>query len=330
MKILKLALPILIFVATLAGGLSTVQAQDPDLTDGLVAHWKLDETSDGSSSVTRNDSHGTNDLTDNNTVSSTIGLLGNAIVPIAGNNEYLFTLSMFDTAQSYSVALWHYPTADGSELVAIQSGILATIIGNRVLYTPESGSSLVWGTYSLNQWVFIVAMFDSETNTAYLSIDGTIVDSLAVTPTTQTGAFYLGRRPGRTAMYGYIDNVSIYNRTLTADEITKLYNNGNGLDYEDFPPDQTINVTVNLTPTIIVSPTFSLTPTIEISPTFNITNNVILTPTTPYTSITNPHTGNELHIQRVYTHGDIAIAVPLWFLLLLGVYWRIMIVTKGR
>ena len=42
-------------------------------TTGLVSYWALDETSG-----TRYDSHGSNDLTDNNTVGYTTGVQGNA------------------------------------------------------------------------------------------------------------------------------------------------------------------------------------------------------------------------------------------------------------
>lgn len=40
------------------------------LLTGLVSHWQLDEESDGTAPVTRVDSHGSNDLTDNNTTAS--------------------------------------------------------------------------------------------------------------------------------------------------------------------------------------------------------------------------------------------------------------------
>ncbi|MDA2917638.1 hypothetical protein MYX64_12505, partial [Nitrospinae bacterium AH_259_B05_G02_I21] len=53
------------------------------LTD-LKAHWKLNEASG-----TRSDSHGSNDLTDNNTVGQAAGKIGNAADFIRVNSEYL-------------------------------------------------------------------------------------------------------------------------------------------------------------------------------------------------------------------------------------------------
>jgi hypothetical protein len=46
------------------------------LVNGLVSYWKLDEFSDGSFSVTRRDSFGSNHLTDENTVGSAISKVG--------------------------------------------------------------------------------------------------------------------------------------------------------------------------------------------------------------------------------------------------------------
>lgn len=54
------------------------------LNDNLVAHWKLDE-----SSGTRNDSKGANHLTDNNTVTSAAGKLGDAADFESSNSERL-------------------------------------------------------------------------------------------------------------------------------------------------------------------------------------------------------------------------------------------------
>jgi len=73
-------------------------------TTGLSAWWSLDETSG-----TRNDSHGSNHLTDNNTVGYTSGVKSNAATFIAANNESLSisdnaALSMGDI--SFSVCAW--------------------------------------------------------------------------------------------------------------------------------------------------------------------------------------------------------------------------------
>ena len=60
-----------------------------DLTN-LKAFWSLNESSDGSGAVTREDLHGTNDLTDNNTVASGTGLVySNAADLEVSSGEFL-------------------------------------------------------------------------------------------------------------------------------------------------------------------------------------------------------------------------------------------------
>ena len=51
---------------------------------GLIAYWTLDEASG-----TRVDAHGNNDLSDNNTVTSTTGKVGDAAAFATANSEYL-------------------------------------------------------------------------------------------------------------------------------------------------------------------------------------------------------------------------------------------------
>ena len=64
---------------------STVQAAPTNPgTTNLEAWWKLDEESG-----TRDDAHGSNDLSDNNTVGFTAGKYSNAASFILANSEYL-------------------------------------------------------------------------------------------------------------------------------------------------------------------------------------------------------------------------------------------------
>src|SRR5207247_6557818 len=66
-------------------------------TTGLVSYWKLDDVSDGSGPVTRLDSVGSNHLTDNNTVASAPGKIGNGADFESANNEFF---SITDASQN--------------------------------------------------------------------------------------------------------------------------------------------------------------------------------------------------------------------------------------
>ena len=66
--------------------------KNSSLATGLVSYWELDEASG-----TRADAHGSNDLTDNNTVGSATGIQGDGADIERDNNEYL---SISDASQT--------------------------------------------------------------------------------------------------------------------------------------------------------------------------------------------------------------------------------------
>jgi len=92
------------------------------LIDDLVAFWELEEVSG-----TRVDAHGANDLTDNNTVASTTGKVGNCADFEASNSE---SLSIADNAalsmgvnQSFTVNCWvNMESNTNGAIVAKMSG----------------------------------------------------------------------------------------------------------------------------------------------------------------------------------------------------------------
>ena len=92
------------------------------------------------------------------------------------------------------------------------------------------------GAPSAGQWYFIVAWHDATANTINIQVNNGTVDSESHTAGIFQGTanFLLGSEEqtspafqldGRMAKWGFWD------RTLTADERTSLYNNGNGLTY---------------------------------------------------------------------------------------------------
>lgn len=84
----------------------------------------------------------------------------------------------------------------------------------------------------LDSWHFIVFWFDTSSNTAYLKVD----DNLPV-----SGAFTVALQPGtafRCAMGAVaMDELGIWERILTAQEMRHLYNGGDGMSYEEIAED---------------------------------------------------------------------------------------------
>ena len=67
--------------------------------------------------------------------------------------------------------------------------------------------------------------YDGKAKRAY--VDGQLVGELAfsATPTDSTDALYFGARGATYGFVGALDEIRLYNRALSADEITKLYTN---------------------------------------------------------------------------------------------------------
>lgn len=215
------------------------------LTDNLIAHWKLNEASG-----TRNDSHGSNHLTDNNTVASAVGKLGDAADFELDNSEYL---SIADNANlslgadsDFTWAGWVNPeslvtgaifskrtgTNEATEysLFLINTGTFRFDVGNGSTFQTRSG-----GTVTAGNWFFFVCWHSSADNKIYLQVNnGTPAESVWNGGTQDTTSeLHVGKIPNASSAYfdGLIDSLSFWKRVLTSDERTELYNSGNGLDY---------------------------------------------------------------------------------------------------
>lgn len=215
-----------------------------ELTDSLISHWKLNEASG-----TRNDSHGTNHLTDNNTVTQAAGKIGNAAQFTEANSEYLnrasnATLQTGDI--NFTLAGWVYLDTDILDMVLAEKGsggaeYLLYYSSGTGRFLFSAGGDLVtadsFGAPSTAAWIFIVAWLDTDADKLKIQINNGTVDEVDVfaPPSTDAGAFILGSFDGANLFLdGRLDSVSFWKRLLTAAERTRLYNSGNGLDYSDF------------------------------------------------------------------------------------------------
>lgn len=223
------------------------------LTDNLVSYWKLDETSG-----TRNDSHGTNHLTDNNTVLYGTGKQGNCADFERTNSEYL---SIADASQTglemttaFSTSLWM--NMESSAPVDNNMGLMSKTgrvsggwmlgyrnypSGNDNIYLEVwNGGSVTYAyTGDLNlstaTWYHIVTTFSSGTFKLYINgVDTTWTKVGSDTTATDGNAvFNLGKlsTDGASCFDGLLDEVGIWSRALSSTEVADLYNSGSGLAY---------------------------------------------------------------------------------------------------
>jgi hypothetical protein len=213
------------------------------LLDGLLAYWNLDTTS------WLDSSGGGNTLTGFNSPTVGTGLISGCLS--ISSNAYLQRNSTnfnIGTA-NITASTWINPSGYGSGGFSDFAGTVldfrATGAGNEwLLIFNSSGKLRIWqgstryqstATISLSSWTNIVVRRSSGTTSFYIngSLDGTFADSQNFTSQT----FGFGGpidQPGNASYLHYngrIDEAGVWNRALTGDEITSLYNAGAGNTY---------------------------------------------------------------------------------------------------
>lgn len=228
---------------------------------GLVSMWELEEASGA-----RADAHGTNTLTDNNTVTQATGKVGSAAQFTSANSEYL---SITDNASistgdiDWWVAAWVYPDSlTGDPTIASRwnastgnreywLGYLSTSGRYALQVSPDgtsSGNTTVSannrGAASTGAWDFVMAWHDSVNNTINIRVNhGTpdpaahstgVFDSAA---TFRLGALISGAGSLTEFWNGRMDQAAFGKSpalgiAALADEISSvLYGGGNGVTY---------------------------------------------------------------------------------------------------
>ena len=216
------------------------------LLTSLISWWSLDETSG-----TRADSHGSNTLADNNTVTYATGKQSNAAQFTSANSEYLsvsFGHGLGGGARDWSIAFWVYLdsldqqtfmfTGDGTAassndyFIGYNSGV-----SRYFLNIPSGGSynrldANNYGAPSTATWANIVCYYNNGTTELGIIVnDGTANTSTTASPNAKNASFYLGSWFASQYTNGRLDEVAFWSRLLTASEITAIYNGGNGVAY---------------------------------------------------------------------------------------------------
>jgi hypothetical protein len=222
---------------------------------GLVSHWALDEASG-----TRNDSHGTNHLTDTNTVGTAAGQIENAAHFIAANSEDLSVADnaslAFTTALSASFWLrqtdllddraflgkWTFAT-DGEWVIQSPSFVAAGGPGGITIFLAtaagDSGGGCRMDFNDVDMVAgsryHVVVVYDGSltgnANRLKVWVNGVqktlTIGSGAVPATLRNGGatLYLGRFGGSLFRYlnGDMDEVRLWNSALTPSDVATLY-----------------------------------------------------------------------------------------------------------
>ena len=217
-------------------------------------------------SGTRTDSHGSNDLTDNNTVGSGTGIQGNGADFEDSNSEY-FTAAdsaSLDITGDLSISMWINPesiTADHFLLCKgdVNSGTRDVAYwfqlylggGMRLRVSDDGtlsgGSNLTMSTTTTpvstsGSMQHIAVTYDASTQTGIFYHNGVMLTTsnsgtVGSSINNSTDALYIGAREtngsSQSEYDGIMDEVGLWSRVLTEGEIQALYNSGSGIPYED-------------------------------------------------------------------------------------------------
>jgi hyaluronoglucosaminidase len=214
------------------------------LLNNLVAYWKLNETSSTRFDSTSNN----NDLTDNNTVGSVTGKIGNAADFNGTNYLSAPNNATFSPTGHFTITAWVRPQSSGS-FAGIAGVWHFTSVNDRqwVLYL-RNDSTVAFGVsangvndftefspivLSVGTWYLLAAGWDGSN--IFLSINaGTPITTAFAGPiySGATNPFEVGAYDGGANLIdGRIDEIGLWHRALTAEEIDLLFNSGSGLTY---------------------------------------------------------------------------------------------------
>jgi len=229
---------------------------NPDLKNGLVGHWTFDGKDINTASNTAevldrsgNNNHG--DWQDHSTTTK-IGKIGQAI-KFTGNEERVSipdSSSIQTIDKDATVSMWikrdgQNDNEHGTDISALLykgpwggNNDVSTAFGvhahfNNELISVQVGTRRYFGGQSIldNIWYHVVVVVDDIASSTSIYIDG-VLDTSTTPMTTEISLdandIYISDISNRPYGFnGTIDDVRLYNRPLSAEEISRLYELGN-------------------------------------------------------------------------------------------------------
>jgi len=133
---------------------------------------------------------------------------------------------------NYSIDGWFYSTNNSSNYEAIftkltQDNFEVYIRNSQLRYFNSTDSEKLLASISLNAWTYFCITESGGTLKCYINNDSTPKSSQTVTPKfVNSGNVYIGSNQSGNYSNALIDDIRVYNKVLSADEVLQNYNAG--------------------------------------------------------------------------------------------------------
>jgi hypothetical protein len=229
---------------TITDTVNNLRIEDPS-EDGLVGYWKFDEgvgTTAKDSSGNGNDGTLTNGPLWSSTVNATTTYSNIYSLDFDGTNDYVDAGSSVDDSldTEYSLSAWIYATDLSNEPQVLLNRIAAPVLFHMSVSPAGSGAFVIRNNSSLlvdavtpdssvttNNWHHLVGVRNGNDLSIYLdgvhheTDTGSLGSGISHDSTTYIGRYSANENYNFT---GKIDEVRIYNKALTASEVSNLAN----------------------------------------------------------------------------------------------------------
>ena len=252
-------------LAVLALMLVPVGQAQADLVDGLTAHWNFNEVP--FTPVAENTAMwGTPSDLDavmqgNGSIRDYAGKFGNGFRTPGMGYADVANKVIPDGSMAFSASAWFYQNIDHAtpdqlifETVGVGDNAYPITMQLNAPANDTVQYTTVQNDYSVNSgptarpayanWHHVVQVVDINAGSADLYLDGVLQasahnDLATSAPTATTNGFHMGAPSNPVWMWyiGYLDDVGIWNRALTADEVAYMWNDGVGREIPEVVPE---------------------------------------------------------------------------------------------
>ena len=228
----------------------SASGQGAPLTSGLVGYWTFDGSKTNFGTNTTQDSSGNGNtgtlVSMSTTTSPTIGKIGQALKfnPTA-NNVSIADNSTIEVSTNFALAFWMKLNSNAAgNVITKGTGPNASMTGIRLnataFYATASASNILTVPQAnlapyIGQWTHVVVVSTAAGSKMYFNGAATSTGATLSTFFNNSGTLKIGAQPqgffdsGTNSVNGTIDDVRIYNRALSAQEVQQLYVQGGGI-----------------------------------------------------------------------------------------------------